>query len=292
MPLYNSEKFLIKTLDSIANQTLKDFELIVINDASTDLSLKIAKEYSQKFNFIKIINLSENKGVSYARNLGLSYSQGEYICFVDSDDIIAENFLEIMYKTSQKYNSDIVCCNYYYINEKKYKRKNFLKMKEGNYPSKALIPILLKDTFIHFFVWNKMFKREIVQNNSVIFINKCFEDMIFTLKLFYFSDKITIINNYLYYYRKHNSSLSNFMSLKKIHQYISSLKIIKTFLLDNNIYNIYKFSYIFLSLRFLASCTYRIPCIYLNSRQNINMRHCINRTFLSIIQLVTDNTTF
>ncbi len=86
IPIYNSEKYLPRCLESICQQIKQNVEVIVINDASTDTSIKICKKYVNKFNFVKLINLKKNRGVSYCRNIGIKYSLGDYICFVDSDD--------------------------------------------------------------------------------------------------------------------------------------------------------------------------------------------------------------
>ena len=88
LPVYNVEKYLSQCLDSIVNQTLKDFECICINDGSPDNSLAILKEYASKDSRIKIIN-QENKGQSSARNVGMNFSKGKYIAFIDSDDWIS-----------------------------------------------------------------------------------------------------------------------------------------------------------------------------------------------------------
>ncbi len=267
IPMYNSETFLKKCLDSVIVQTMKSFEIIIIDDKSTDRSLKIANEYTDKFNYIKIVNLQKNNGVSFARNIGLEHARGEYIFFLDSDDFIESNFLEVMYKNIKKCNADIACCKYYYIkekgkknsNKKIYIRKCLFNHRPGKYNSVNIIGTLIKDTNLHFFLWNKIFKRDIILQNNLFFENKCFEDMIFTLKAFYFSHKIVIIDDFLYYYRKHNFSLTNSMSFDQLNSYLHSLKLIKSFLIEKDIYKIYKFSYIYLALRFFISCLYRVP---------------------------------
>ena len=93
IPVYNVEKYLKDCVDSIINQTLKETEIILINDGSTDKSVEILKEYN-----VKIFNLKENKGASFARNIGIEKACGEYLGFVDSDDYIASDFYEILYK--------------------------------------------------------------------------------------------------------------------------------------------------------------------------------------------------
>ena len=96
-PIYNTQKYLNRCLDSLINQTLKDIEIICINDCSTDNSLEILKEYQNKDKRIKIINLKENKKQGYARNIALNEANGEYIGFIDSDDWIDLNYFEKLF---------------------------------------------------------------------------------------------------------------------------------------------------------------------------------------------------
>ena len=100
MPVYNVEQYLRRSIESVLNQTFKDFELICINDGSTDNSLEILNEYATKDPRIQIIN-QENAGLSCARNSGLEIVQGEYIAFIDSDDFYATNFLEVLYSAQE-----------------------------------------------------------------------------------------------------------------------------------------------------------------------------------------------
>ena len=107
VPIYNRGKWLPNCLDSISSQTFKDWECILINDGSTDNSLKIAQEYAA--NDPRFIVFSqENQGVSAARNLGLDHAQGKWLAFVDSDDEIAPDYLEILYKLGEDNNADLV----------------------------------------------------------------------------------------------------------------------------------------------------------------------------------------
>ena len=218
--------------------------------------------------------------------MGLLEAKGEYICFLDSDDFLPPNFLEIMYKNITKQGADIVCCNYYYCNKKNKTRKNLLYTRPGLYLSGDIIKTLIKDTTLHFFVWNKMFKKDIILKNQIFFKNRCFEDMLFTIKTFHFAKNVLIIGDFLYYYRKHNSSLTHFMTLNQLNNYLISLKLIKKFLVEKTIYKKYMPSYNFLVIRFLFSCLYRIPGIYVKSNFKINMFKCFYCTLSFLIKLI------
>ena len=114
MPVYNSERTLIDSLSSLVNQTLTDIELILVNDYSTDNSLKILADCEAQFSDkVLLINLNENHGAGGARNIGLSYASGDYIGFMDSDDIAVPDMFEKMYAKAISGNYDIVDCGYY-----------------------------------------------------------------------------------------------------------------------------------------------------------------------------------
>lgn len=123
VPVYNAEKYLKRCLDSLVNQTYKNFEIIVINDGSRDNSLKILNEYSKKYNFIKLYN-KVNTGVADTRNFGISKVTGEYFIFVDSDDYIDENTLEILSKY-QDY--DVIKFGYNIVDNRNTKKINNIK---------------------------------------------------------------------------------------------------------------------------------------------------------------------
>jgi len=110
VPFYNGEKYISKCIDSIINQTLKELEIILVDDGSTDKSKNIANEYAKKYKNIKYI-YQKNGRQGKARNNGLSHAKGEYISFIDSDDYISENMYEKMYNAAVKNNSDIVICD-------------------------------------------------------------------------------------------------------------------------------------------------------------------------------------
>lgn len=108
IPVYNVEEYLKECLDSVINQTLKEIEIICIDDCSTDSSYSILEEYAKKDSRIVLIKNKENMGVGYNRNIGIKEAKGEYIGFIDSDDYISEDYYENLYNTAKKYNSDVV----------------------------------------------------------------------------------------------------------------------------------------------------------------------------------------
>lgn len=161
IPVYNVEKYLRKCLDSVINQTLKDIEIICIDDKSTDNSLQILKEYAAKDNRFKILEQDNNQGQGIARNRGLDIANGEYIAFVDPDDYIELDMYETMYNLVFKNNCDVVFCNYdrYYTASEKLEIAN--KFEEYNINVKPL----------EIFNWSKL-KSNVLQNIPYICVNK------------------------------------------------------------------------------------------------------------------------
>lgn len=135
VPVYNTEKYIKKCIRSIIEQTLKEIEIIIVNDGSKDKSLEIIKDLMKQDRRIKLIN-KENEGVSSARNSGIKMAKGKYIQFIDSDDWIEKEFLEKMYDFAEKENVDIVVSDYYedYSNGK-------IKIKKGKKNQKKLFSI-------------------------------------------------------------------------------------------------------------------------------------------------------
>ncbi len=126
VPVYNVEKYLKRCLDSLISQTLKDIEIICVNDGSKDNSDKILEEYARKDSRIIIIN-QENQGISVARNNGMDIAKGKYVGFVDSDDWVDSDFFEKLYNAAEKNNAQMAVCSIIRLNE--YRSKKYLTLK-------------------------------------------------------------------------------------------------------------------------------------------------------------------
>lgn len=223
IPVYNSSTYLRKCLDSVVNQTLKDIEIIVINDGSTDDSKNIIEEYLCKYKNIIFID-QENKGIGKTRNIGIKKATGEYITFVDSDDYIKENMLEEYYKYAKKHNFDLVIGSYIKkINNKEIIFENN-KFKTGNVKTTPQILYL-----IEYGPWAKLYKRETLINNNIYFDEKRkYEDMPFVSKTLLKSKLIGQITEPYYYYIIHNNSETTTMD-KRVFDILDILKEIKDY---------------------------------------------------------------
>lgn len=149
IPVYNMEKYLTECLNSVFNQTVKDFEVILINDGSTDSSGEICDQYSKKYDFVHTIH-QKNEGLSEARNAGIKLAKGDYIVLLDSDDFIRENALEILSKIIDARHPEVIISNYYYTYEN---GKNFYSDKwnvpvSWSYPGEVLMACSSKNKIV------------------------------------------------------------------------------------------------------------------------------------------------
>ncbi|SHK34846.1 glycosyltransferase family 2 protein [Epilithonimonas mollis] len=231
IPIYNNvESYLRKCLESVLSQTYKNFEVLLINDGSTDNSLTICEEYASKDNRIKIIN-KENGGISSARNVGLNESKGEYVCFVDHDDWVDSDFLEVFMENVS--DTDLVISNIKDIfSDRVNKRSGFLS---NSLESREFNPDDFYDN--HNFIltnlpWNKMYKKSIIIENNIRFDEKIKiggEDLIFVLQYALRCNKIKFVNAYTYNY---NRQPGNSVTLNYIRNYYFEAKKIKDALFD------------------------------------------------------------
>ena len=178
VPVYNIEKYLPRCIDSILDQTYKNWEAIFVNDGSTDNSLKILEEYKKRDERIKIID-KKNAGSGAARNDGIENSRGEYVAFLDSDDWYEKNFLEKLYNNLTENNSDVAMCNpkmtYDDISKNKKINTYFFNEIELNKTPEKILGILAMPV-----VWNKLYKKDIIVKNKIKFPNYSFcEDVEF-----------------------------------------------------------------------------------------------------------------
>ena len=241
VPVYNVEKYLAQCLDSLINQTLKEIEIICINDGSKDNSTKILTAYAQKDVRIKIINQT-NQGISAARNNGISVATGEYIGFVDSDDWVDIDFYEKLYSAGKKYDSDIVAGDFYregkFLKSEKLKyRKEELFTKPAEKVAKAFIPR-------YNYVWNKIYRREALLNLNFPFpIGKFYEDMFWIIRVINNLKSFVTVPKTYYHYRKVKGSIVNQKSVKHQQDRFLAEKEMLNYMAKNEIPILIKYKY-------------------------------------------------
>ena len=231
VPIYNAENFLPRCIESVLDQTFKNFELLLINDGSKDSSLDICNKYLEKFpDKIKVFN-NKNMGCSATRNFGIEKSQGKYLLFIDSDDWIEKDMLEKMYQKGLQEDSDVVITGFF-------REDNILNVVSKQVPKNTNNPYFWFNTeALIEFVWNKLYRKSIIVENKLIFpINShAGEDMVFNVLFLVNSKKISILSEELYHYIIHGDNsiynlekrLGIFISIDAIYEYLKKYRFIE-----------------------------------------------------------------
>ena len=235
VPVYNVEKYLDKCLKSLVNQTLKDIEIIVVNDGTKDNSQKIVDKYVKKYPKLVKSYIKENGGLSSARNYGLKYAKGEYIAFVDSDDYVENDMYEKLYNKALEKDFDMVVCNLKYIYD----------TKEVNAFSNINKDILTKEEIkksmltIYPSAWNKLFNKRLFEN-KVLFKEKVwFEDVEFLYRLYPYINSIGKIDDYLYNYVQRDGAITSVFD-DRLYNYIDNFNGIIKFYKEKKLYKEYE----------------------------------------------------
>lgn len=241
VPVHNTAKYLRKCIESLINQTLKDIEIICVNDGSIDNSLEIIKEYVNIDKRISIIS-QENLGPGAARNAGIKLAKGEYLGFVDSDDFIDLTMFEKLYTKAKLYNSDVVIVGIYLYDTNNgrywtFRDANIYRTfsNEGVFTA-AEHPVLLQ----YVGIWDKIYRREFVIYHSLSVPEGClYEDVLFPIMAYVLAAKISLIDEPLYYYRKYSGHSIVDREIKEVgHKidFLKSIKDTKDFLIEQNVY--------------------------------------------------------
>ena len=205
MPVYNSEKYLSKAIESVLNQNYKNLELIAVNDGSTDNSLKILEEFEKKDTRLKILN-KKNGGISSARNYGLKYAKGEYICFIDNDDEYDSNLLSDNIKLIDEKNTDILKFN----KIKKIIGYNKVRVESAKFNFDKLVlqknEIFKNFNYIYKFggtIWNAVYRKKFLIENNIVFDEtnrNIIEDHRFNLDCYKHLNSIILVSKPYYYW--------------------------------------------------------------------------------------------
>lgn len=208
VPVYNVEKYIDKCIDSILGQTFNNFEVILIDDGSTDSSSIKCDEYTRRDSRIKVIH-KKNEGLSVARNLGIKNAKGRYITFIDSDDYIGEEYIKILYDYITINKADIAMCSF-----KRFKSNNevidyYIDDKISILNSKECLENLYNREWLNYVtVWGNLYKKELF-NNIKFPEGKINEDLFIIHKLYLEAKKIIYNNSQLYFYRQTEGSITN-----------------------------------------------------------------------------------
>lgn len=229
VPIYNSEKYLKRCLDSLVNQTYHNIEILLIDDGSTDSSAQICNAYEKNDGRITVFH-NDNHGVSYSRNFGIDRSNGMYLLFVDSDDYIESNYVETLVNAIQNEKSELAICGIREILDDKIRIRR----------PRATVTGSLDDDYwgmIDFLCvpFSKIYLRNIVVQNHIKFpleLNYA-EDEVFNFTYYQYVKNYAFIDEPLYVYDHHKNSLSdrgNLRKKRKIYSYVHKMKLEKSFL--------------------------------------------------------------
>lgn len=249
IPLYNMEKYISNTLDSLLNQTYRDIELICVNDGSTDTSLEILEKYSKNDNRVKVFT-KDNGGIADARNFGLSKITAPYFAFLDSDDTVEPNFIEVMLEKALETDSDVVFCDFWWT----YSDKEKLQ-KDGPYQTKEDLLISMFAT-----LWNKLYKTKWVKNSDIQFPKGYrYEDASFLYKIVPYINKWAYVDQPFIHYLQRDGSITHNHN-EKVKDMIFVFKDLLKFYHERGLYETYKteleylFTRFFLGNSFLRTC--------------------------------------
>jgi glycosyltransferase involved in cell wall biosynthesis len=262
VPVYNVEKYIRKCLDSLVNQTLKDIEIIVVNDGATDGSQIIINEFVCQYPTLVKSVVKENGGLSDARNYGMLYCTGEYIGFIDSDDYVDLTMYEIMYAKAKEENSDIVVCDYY----KSYPSKNEL-VKAKKYVSK-------KDMFIDTLAaaWNKIYRKSILEISRLKFSKGLiYEDTEFFCKLIPYISVASYVSQPFVYYVQRYGSIANTQDQKTV-QMFKVLKNVLDYYKKVNLFTEYREELEYLYIRIMLGSHFERVCQIEDRKARTNLQ--------------------
>lgn len=247
VPVYNVERYLDRCMQTLLGQTLRDIEIIMVDDGSPDSCPQMCDEYAKRDSRIKIIHKA-NAGLGYARNSGLEIATGEYVAFVDSDDYLDVQMYEILYHYAQNKNDDVVFCGF----KKEFSLNRFLNVSEcSSYTEytddeiKKIIPDFIasppyaKNEYVHdMSVWHSIYRREIIAKNNIRFVSErdfVSEDIPFQIDFLKCCKRISFIPDILYTYCYNQGSLTKSFNISKFDKIKALYKLLceKTFEYDN-----------------------------------------------------------
>ncbi len=219
IPAYNCETSLARCLDSLVYQSYIDFEIVIVNDGSTDRTFEIAKGYEEEFpGLIRVIS-RENGGVGQARNTALEYARGDVLFFIDADDTLEVDALEIMMREFDNKEVDCVCVGHDLVSSSMNIKNHVLTKRILN--GEEAMKLLLKDWQLRNYCWGKCFKKELFE--GMFFEGRCFEDVRLVHQVMMRANKIVILPEILYHYTvDQTTSLTSKMGAKKLAEWMEA----------------------------------------------------------------------
>ena len=265
IPAYNSENFIEESIDSVLRQTYTDFEIIVVNDGSTDNTLSILKGYEEKYSNITIIN-KENGGQGLARNLALTQASGEYILFLDADDFIEPVTLEVSLRKIEQQQSDFLMFDWKYFKEKGGQKTYLYTNKDENFHNSYLLgeECLNLLNMSSYYTVNKLYSRKFLSENDIKYgEGYLYEDIPFWVKAVLRAKKVSLLHSPLYNIRISQSSVTKTKHCTNLHadSYVIATRNTLALLEESTSPKLY-YLYNYLIPRFILYCKVRTPKAY------------------------------
>lgn len=221
IPIYNSEEFLNQSIESLLHQSLKEIEVILVNDGSTDRSGEICDSFAERDFRIKVINKT-NSGAADSRKLGIESATGDYIGFLDSDDWVHPDMYKTLYEYAKKENADIVQCGYISTHQRT-EKMNFIQSKYHKYKimtsREAFLQLygMIDEKNINFLLWNKIIRRECFNGAELdSMVKSKIDDAPVVARLIYLSKSVVVTSEpFVYYYQHNNDEIKSVMGSMK-----------------------------------------------------------------------------
>lgn len=285
VPVYNVEKYLDECLSSLVNQTLSELEIIVVNDGTKDNSQSIIDHYVKQYPNKVVSLIKENGGLGDARNYGIPYAKGEYIGFVDSDDIVHLEMYEKMFNKAKLEDSDLVLCDleYFYETSSEKMVKEGLVQIENIYVNKTVFLSPL-------FAWNKLYRRSLFIESGLKYpVGLWYEDIPVTVPFFTLAKKISYVHETLIYYRQRSTSIMGSVDNPKVKDIFDIMHLCLNYFKDHNLLETYhdEIEFLFLEhlmlnggFRFLLSHKYKDYLAFSIDTLDLNFPHWRNNKYL------------
>ena len=286
IPVYNAENFIRKCLESLLAQTLKDIEVIVVNDKGSDHSMDVVRQIKvthPRGQVITILEMEHNSGAAAARNFGLQHAQGEYVAFVDSDDWCEPDMYESLFSRAKA--DDCDWCYAHAIKE--YSDGRMVMLKQPGMPSGTLTPEIRKEMLSRFvaYFWTSIYKRDFLIQNHITFPNYRFsEDSFFVWMVVMHAQRFAVIDRAFYHYIVQPNSVSNIYDGTRHQQKIDVFSLLINNLREEQLYNLYKaeLDYLYIKKGFFIPLS--ICAIYADSK----LSKRLEPIFLSVEKLIPD----
>ena len=256
LPVFNEEIYVKIAIESLLVQSFSNWELIAVNDASTDSSLCILRDFAQKDSRIELIEFKKNRGQGYARNYAIEKANGDYILFLDADDILAVDALAVLQeRITNKPDTEVFAWGYQTKMPNKKNEKKYLPSKPSKEKGETPFQLgMLGRKGFNVFPWVYVIKKPLLLKYNIRFAEGIyFEDVQFSTRLLFYAQKVNIIKEVCYYYRKHTNSVTGRSSKQKIDDKFTAFLGIKTFLQEQAVFQQFQGLYL---ARFLALCVH------------------------------------